>query len=232
MLHGVAKVRAHNNYNLMRRSIALSSVIFVGSIAASAKAAVVTWNVNAVIGSAGSEYNYFDVFNQVHDTTDQSGPGVSYNFNSWCSPFTGVVGFEGYLGASHYAFFAINNISLLFNAPNGSSIDHSLWSSDFEGGAFSVVDNAASAGFTLNSTNNFVAFRISDGDGQFNYGWLQLELFSSVSDPNTRIIGMAYESDLGAAITVPSAPTPPIPAPAVPVLLAAVGLIGSRRRQI
>ncbi len=220
-------MRVHSNYNnLVHRSIALGFAFIVGSIAASAQAAVITWNVNAVIGSDGSERNYFDVFNQVHHTTDQSGPGVSYNFNSWCNPWFGTVGFEEYLGSSMGAEFAVTNTGFLYNATNGSSVDFSLIYQPYYG----VI--SASTGFNLNSTNNYIGFRIDDGDGQYNYGWLQIELFSTVDAPGTRIIGIAYESVLGTAIAVPSAPTPPIPAPAVTALLAAFGFAGSRRRQI
>jgi MYXO-CTERM domain-containing protein len=212
----------HTKKNTMSRSITLGAALIVGSIAASAQAAVVMWNVNTVIGSDGSERNYFDVFNQVHHTTDQSGPGVSYNFNTWCNPWFGTVGFEEYLGSSMGAEFAVTNTGFIYNATNGSSVDFSLLYQPYYG----VISD--STGFNLNSTNNYVGFRIDDGDGQYNYGWLQIELFSTVDAPGTKIIGIAYESVKGTAIAVPSVP---VPGPAATALLAVAGLVGSRRRR-
>jgi hypothetical protein len=84
--------------------------------------------------------------------------------------------------------------------------------------------------FHFNSSNNYVGFRFfNESTGILNYGWLELYLGASFTDPARAIIGYAYEST-GGVIGLPLDPPPDVPEPSMDALFAsaAAGAIAVR----
>lgn len=100
------------------------------------------------------------------------------------SPSGGV-----YVGSAGYA-----------NLAPGTLIDGSS--------SFTSGTNDVTMPLNLNSDNNFIGIRLlNEGTGQVNYGFLQIHLGASQTDPARAIIAYAYE-DSGAGITTSAVPTP------------------------
>ncbi len=60
----------------------------------------------------------------------------------------------------------------------------------------------------LNSSNNYVGFRLTnESTGAINYGWFQISLGSSTTDPARAIVGYAFQND-GSTINVGQVPEP------------------------
>lgn len=86
--------------------------------------------------------------------------------------------------------------------------------------------------FVFNSSNNYVGFRfLNESTGTVNYGWLQLFLGPSYTDPSRAIIGYAYETS-GGGIAVGDVGSVPEPGTYFAGLAAgAVALRAWRRRK-
>ncbi|MBX7102828.1 MAG: PEP-CTERM sorting domain-containing protein [Gemmataceae bacterium] len=159
--------------------------------------------ITGLTGTAGSGTAGWDI-NPYSATTLQ-----------WFQPNTTNHGFITNLGSS---------ATLVDNLAIGSLIDVS---STFGSGTAGSEATGATA-FNLNSSNNFVGFRfLNEGTSQINYGWVQVALGATFTDPARSIVGWAYE-DSGAGITVT-----PVPEPSSMALLSvgAAGLVAYRRRR-
>lgn len=98
--------------------------------------------------------------------------------------------------------------------------------STFTGGVTNPETTGATV-FNFNSDNNYVGIRFVNEAlaNQTQFGWVQLHLGASFTDPARAIIGYAYE-DTGAGITIA-----PVPEPSSLAFLSmgAAGLIARRR---
>ncbi len=82
--------------------------------------------------------------------------------------------------------------------------------------------------WNLNSSNNYFGFRFTGEDGLLHYGWGQLSLGATITDPVRTLVGYGYESVANTGLTVGAVPEPSTYA------LMAVGIAGlllARRRQ-
>lgn len=83
--------------------------------------------------------------------------------------------------------------------------------------------------FVLSSDYNYVGFRFTASDGLTHYGFLQLCLGNSLTDPLRSIIGIAYESEAGVGITTFQIGQC-VPTPGVLAAFAMLPVLGRRRR--
>jgi hypothetical protein len=84
----------------------------------------------------------------------------------------------------------------------------------------------------LNSTNNYVGFRFQNeaAGNQTQYGWFQMSIGTSATDPARSIIGYAYE-DSGANINVGQVPEPTTTALLGVMAAGALGVRAWRKRK-
>jgi MYXO-CTERM domain-containing protein len=85
--------------------------------------------------------------------------------------------------------------------------------------------NAPASPLNLNSSNNYIGVRFTnENTSAVDYGWMQISLGASQTDPVRAIVAYAYD-DSGAGITIP------VPTPASLALLGLGGLGLVRRRR-
>ncbi|MEP6822140.1 MAG: hypothetical protein ABI946_07305 [Chthoniobacterales bacterium] len=97
-----------------------------------------------------------------------------------------------------------------------------------------MAETTGSTAFSLNSPNNFVGFRfLNEATGIVNYGWLQISLGASLTDPARAIVGYAYENTGGAILTPIDLPAPEPSSFALLGMMAAgaIGVRAWRRRR-
>lgn len=211
-----------NISNRLDKHAVAASLVALGA-AAAANAAVVTWNINQVVG-ATTDGLYVNVETGVtYDggSADTSFPG--WDLNPW--------------GSTSLSFFwsgASNGLSqgVRLNTTAGGTISGSTCSSlpvgfvvgaSLSGASFGT----GSASFTTTSQGrwtfnaiNYFGFNFTTAAGQVRYGYgvMQVGANSSVRT----LISVSYE-DSGGSITV-------VPAPGAVALLGLAGFTGRRRR--
>ncbi|MGI8437012.1 MAG: PEP-CTERM sorting domain-containing protein [Chthoniobacterales bacterium] len=84
----------------------------------------------------------------------------------------------------------------------------------------------------LNSSNNYVGFRLTnESTGAINYGWFQISLGASATDPARAIVGYAFENT-GATINVGQVPEPNTFALLGLVAVGGAGIRAWRKRKV
>lgn len=89
-------------------------------------------------------------------------------------------------------------------------------------------ESSGATAFVLNSSNNYVGFRfLNEGTGLVTYGWLQVSVGASFTDPARSIIGWAYETS-GAGIAVGDTGAVAVPEPGTYLAGLAAGALALR----
>jgi MYXO-CTERM domain-containing protein len=180
--------------------------------AGAANAAVVTWNINAVI-PANIDGLYINVETQ---QTGTAGSGVA----GWdINPY----------GATALSFFSSTGGGYMRTPGATSGVAGNLASGTSIGasGSWSTSTTAVTFGsnpgnWQLNAVNYF-GFRFVGGDGQVRYGYGVMQVGANAA--TRTLLSVAYESTAGAAIAVGA-----VPAPGALALLGVAGLASRRRR--
>ncbi|MBA2431045.1 MAG: PEP-CTERM sorting domain-containing protein, partial [Chthoniobacterales bacterium] len=94
----------------------------------------------------------------------------------------------------------------------------------FSSGLFSNSPN-------FNSSNNYIGFRFqNEAAGQVQYGWAQIFLGATLTDPARAVVGYAYDNT-GAPIAVGAIPEPTTTALLGVMAVGAIGLRAWRKRK-
>jgi hypothetical protein len=187
--------------------VAEAVIIYSGPINLVIPATTAGVYLNLVTGASGS--------------TPAAAPG--WDINPYSS--TGLSWFAATPNAtSGYMAAFGSSVTLVDNLPNGTIVGPAQ-SYVFNNGS----ETTGSTAFLFNSEQNYVGFRfVNEPAGIVNYGWLQLRLGSSLTDPTRAIIGYYYE-DSGAPIAAgPLTPPMPEPSPLLLAMVAALGALGLR----
>jgi MYXO-CTERM domain-containing protein len=190
---------------LVKHAAAAASVV----VAASANAAVVTWDCNLAI-PANFDGLYINIETQATGTSASGVAGWDIN------PY----------GASTLNFFYGTGTTYVRTQGSGgpSSLAEGTVisaSSTFANATTAVISSAGvgSNGWSINAINYF-GFRFTNAAGATLYGFGKMQVGASATERT--LLSLSYE-DSGAAITVP--------APGALALLGVAGLAGTRRRR-
>jgi len=197
------------------------------AVAGAANAAIVTWNLNQVVGATVD-----GLYVNVETGTTYASNNADTNFAGWdINPF-GVTGMGFYWsGAANGASAGVRlntatgaQGSQLSNLPVNFVIGSQL-----VGGSSGASFGSGSPSFTttqpgkwnLNALNYF-GFRFTNAAGQVRYGWGSMQVGANSS--TRTLVTVAYE-DSGGSILVGA-----VPAPGAIALLGLAGLLSRRRR--
>jgi hypothetical protein len=140
---------------------------------------------------------YGNLVTNVFDPSPSSVPG--WDINPWSA--TTLNWFNP--SAPTGGVYVIGPDPLVDNLAPGTPIDAS---SIYGSGGSQTTGSTA---FNFSSTNNYVGIRfLNEGTSQVHYGWVQIELGTSFTDPVRRIIGYAYEATPGVGINAGAVPEP------------------------
>lgn len=178
-------------------------------------------NISIPLTTAGV---YLNVVTGQNGTSPAAAPGWDIN------PFSSIA-------LNWFAATPTSSSGYIINAPGGSSatlVDNLPLGNVISGASTFGFNNGSEpvglTAFKFNSSENIIGFRfLNETTGILNYGWLQLYLGASFTDPARAIRGYAYENS-GAAIFTPLGYPVDTPEPSTYALLsaAAMGAFGVR----
>lgn len=196
----------HFSSNLGRAGFALAVATGAGWVGAPSADAQIIYsgpvNIPIPVTSAGV---YINVVTGVTNANPGLVPGWDIN------PF-------GSGGLSWFAATPTGSHGTLTNQAGGTSttlVDYLAVGTPISAAAnFGSNNGSETTGptaLTLNSSNNYVGFRFLDQGGVLRFGWAQVQLGTTQTDPVRRVIGYAYEStgtsinagDVGAVVPEP-----------------------------
>lgn len=174
-------------------------------------------SINIPLTTAGV---YLNVVTGVNNVSPAAVPGWDIN------PFSGTTlsWFAATPNASSgYIANLGSSVTLVDNLAPGTLISSA--------NTFNFNNSSESTGataFNFNSNNNYVGFRFQNeaAGNQVQYGWVQVHLGATFTDPTRAIIGYAYENT-GTGINSGA-----VPAPGALALLGLAGIVGGRRRRV
>lgn len=181
------------------------------TVVGAANAAVVQWNVNAVVPNTSAGL-YFNVETQTTGSSSTATPG--WDLNPWGSGTTSMSWFG-----------TVGNGCVQGLGQGGTTVASASLSIGTVVSSASTFANVASSptagGWLLNSVNYF-GFRFQNAAGQtfYGYGIMTIGATMGVRTMNT----IFYENVAGAQIMV-------VPAPGAMALVGLAGLAGRRRRR-
>jgi hypothetical protein len=164
---------------------------------------------------------YLNVETGVNNVAPASVPGWDVN------PFSGTT--LSWFAASPNAssgyianFPTGSSTSLVDNLPTGTVVSVAQGTWNFN----NAVETTGATAFNLNSNNNYVGFRFLSGTSVVSYGWVQIHLGASLTDPSRAIIGYAYDNAGGPILVGDTG----VPEPSTAALLGvmAAGALGVR----
>jgi len=187
------------------------------AVAGAANAAIVVWNINAVV-PASWDGLYVNVETGQAITTAGSGlPG--WDLNPYGTSTTSISFFwAGAPGAS--AGVRLGTGATLANLATGFTVGASLTGATFGTGGASFAATAQGK-WIYNAVNNF-GFRFTNAAGEVRYGWGAMQVGATAA--TRTLLTIAYE-DSGGSIQVGA-----VPAPGAIALLGVAGLVSRRRR--
>ena len=186
------------------RLAAYATLAGVALAAPTAANAEIVWfsdvNINIPSTTAGV---YINLVTGVSGTIPGAVPGWDINpwgttaLNIWAnnsaSPLSGVI----------TDFFGGSSATLIDNLPPGTLLDDTRTY-----GRTAAVETIGSTAFILNSSNNQIGFRfLNESTGQYNYGWAQISLSSSVGSQPRILLQYAYDNT-GGPIAIGLIPEP------------------------
>jgi PEP-CTERM motif len=166
---------------------------------------------------------YLNVITGANSTITGGVPG--WDVNPWGTMDLAWFGLTPTVNSGYIVNFpGGSSPDLVDNLPLGSVIGPApfLWAESRHS------ETTGATAFNLNSEGNYVGFHfLNEITGLTNYGWLQVHLGESFTDPSRSIIGYAYENSGGAIF---SGPLDPMPEPSTYALLGitALGALGVR----
>lgn len=172
-------------------------------------------NINVPSNTTGI---YLNLVTGASSSSPASAPGWDINpwssttLNIWAnnaaSPNDGVV-----------TGFGVSNTQT-DNLALGTLVDGSL--------AFARTPSTETAGFALNSSNNYVGFRfLNESTGAINFGWVQFSLAGTLQGQPRAIIGYAF-NNTGAGIQVGDTGVAAVPEPGTYLAGLAAGAVAIR----
>lgn len=218
----------YSTANIGRAGLALAVATGAGWVGApSADAQIIYSGPVSLAIPATSAGLYLNVVTGVSNTNPGLVPGWDIN------PF-------GTSGLSWFAAAPNGSHGTIVNAAGGLSatlVDYLAVGTPISAAAAFGANNASETNgptaLTLNSSNNYVGFRFLDQGGTLRFGWAQVQLGATQSDPVRRIIGYAYEST-GTSINAGDTGAVAVPEPGTYLVGFAAGALALRawrRRQ-
>jgi len=186
--------------------------------AGAANAAIVVWNVNAVI-PATTDGIYFNVETQTTGLTGTGTPGWDLN------PYGGT-GLAFYWSGSGAAGVRLNpngsfNSNTMSNLPQGFEVGAQMTGTASFGTSSPSFTTTQPGKWNFNAVNYF-GFRFTNAANQIRYGWGAMSVGDTAA--TRTLLTIAYE-DSGGSIQVGA-----VPAPGAIALLGVAGLVSRRRR--
>jgi len=212
--------RSHDFFRTSPENVLAIYLLTGGALASGASAGIVHGSLNQTLALDGEDLTVsFDV--------GSASGNITFSFETGDDDFGDLtVTPGGDLAAQSGGIFAAPSTA-------GSSIDDSLGYASNKSLDMVVYDQE---GEVNNNTNNwpldedaYLGFRLSQGDNDYNYGWIRLTV-PSTSAGTLTLHDWAYEDQVNTAITAQAMNAVPGPAALAAFAAGACGLRGRRKR--